>query len=718
MNIRLNAKVISTIPVFIAVNIAAVGIWFFDISSQSMPLILGIIAGGLVDLDNRLTGRLKNVFFTLIAFSISSFIVQLHIGKPIQYIVLMTVLTFIFTMIGAVGQRYSTIAFGSLVVALYTTLTYIPEVNVWFINPVMILCGTLLYSVVTLIVYLFFPNRPVQESVAKAFCALGEYLDTKSCFFDPDEVAEIEKKHLNFAMKNANVVTAFNIVRTALFYRIRGQHRHPRTQRMLRYYFAAQDIHERANSTHFDYQQITEKLKNTDLIFRIQRLLELQAQSCKEITASLRENKPYHFNERVERALLGTLHSFELYRTQHLNDQDELIDIQTLLDNLQSINWQLRQLAQDTTDTEQLAQIHTEQITGLKNISAVIFSHFTFESPLFRHAVRLSIVVFLCCAIVEFFQFNLGYWILLTTVFVCQPNYSATKVRLRQRIIGTILGVVVGSLLPYLNPTLELKQGLVVLTSTLFFFFRSNNYSFSTFFITLQVLLSFDVMGFDTAAALMPRLLDTLLGAAISWFAVSYLWPDWKYLQLDKVSHQALRSDAVYLLHIISQLQFGKSDDLKYRIARRNAHQYAAALSTTLSNMNNEPVKYKAYLQKGFDLLKLNYSLLSYISALGAYRDRMKNLQQTAQFLSGFYPVAKKIIYTLEHIEEIPEAIFNQQQESIETHLKELEKQDMTAEERAVFSLPYQQLNLITQLLPQFYGYFKKEINCERAGAL
>lgn len=117
MNIRLNAKVISTIPVFIAVNIAAVGIWFFDISSQSMPLILGIIAGGLVDLDNRLTGRLKNVFFTLIAFSISSFIVQLHIGKPIQYIVLMTVLTFIFTMIGAVGQRYSTIAFGSLVVA-------------------------------------------------------------------------------------------------------------------------------------------------------------------------------------------------------------------------------------------------------------------------------------------------------------------------------------------------------------------------------------------------------------------------------------------------------------------------------------------------------------------------------------------------------------------------------------------------------------------------
>ena len=105
MNNWLNAKVIAAIPIFIAVNIAAISVWAFNISQQSMPLILGIIAGGLVDLDNRLTGRLKNVFYTLIAFSISSFIVQLNIGKPIQYIALMTALTFIFTMIGAVGQR-------------------------------------------------------------------------------------------------------------------------------------------------------------------------------------------------------------------------------------------------------------------------------------------------------------------------------------------------------------------------------------------------------------------------------------------------------------------------------------------------------------------------------------------------------------------------------------------------------------------------------------
>ncbi|VEH67202.1 YccS/YhfK family integral membrane protein [Rodentibacter pneumotropicus] len=154
-------------------------------------------------------------------------------------------------------------------------------------------------------------------------------------------------------------------------------------------------------------------------------------------------------------------------------------------------------------------------------------------------------------------------------------------------------------------------------------------------------------MGFSTESALIPRILDTLLGSAIAWFGVSYLWPDWKYLQLDKVSRLAIKSDARYLLHITSQLQFSKSDDLKYRIARRNAHEYNAALSTTISNMNSEPMKYQAHLQEGFDLLKINYSLLSYISALGSYRYKMRELQQTTGFLSGFYPTAKKLFTLL-----------------------------------------------------------------------
>ena len=66
-------------------------------------------------------------------------------------------------------------------------------------------------------------------------------------------------------------------------------------------------------------------------------------------------------------------------------------------------------------------------------------------------------------------------------------------------------------------------------------------------------------MGFDTQSALFPRLIDTVLGSAIAWFAVSYLWPDWKYLQLDKVSRQAIQSDAQYFFTLLANCNLVKA---------------------------------------------------------------------------------------------------------------------------------------------------------------
>lgn len=708
INNWLNAKVIATIPVFIAVNIAAFSVWLLDISQQSMPLVLGIIAGGLADLDNRLTGRLKNIFYTLLAFSVSTLSVQLTLGNGIAFTLLMTVITFIFTMIGAVGQRYNTISFGTLVVALYTTLTYQPE-TLWYLNSLLILLGTLLYSITAIVVYLFFPNRPVQDAVAKSFVALAEYLEAKSLFFDPDDIEQLESKQITLAMKNSQLINAFNACRTALFYRIRGQYRHTRTTQMINYYFAAQDIHERANSSYFDYQVLTQQLKNTDLIFRIQRLLELQAQACRDFAQSLQQNTHYSYNARLERAITGVNQSFEHYAQTHQDDTQNTA-IKTLINNLQGVDWQLRHLGQTPESSEthhRWVKIHDDSdVKGFKNIWLTIRSHLSFDSQLFRHAVRLSIVVFVCCTIVEFLQLSRGYWILLTAVFVCQPNYAATKLRLKQRIIGTILGVIIGSLLPYAQPTLELQMGLVVATSTLFFFFRSNNYSFSTFFITLQVLISFNIIGIDIHSALYSRLIDTLAGSFIAWVAVSYLWPDWKYLQLNKVIHQAIQSDGKYLLYIISQLQFGKCDSLQYRIARRKAHEYATALSATMSNMNSDPEKYKDHLQEGFEMLKLNYSLLSYISALGAYRKHIKQIQQNIDFMAEYYPIAKKLIYALEHIESLSQPVFDKLQENIHQSLQQLNEQQGERLSQSEVGIPIQQLNMISQILPHIYVIF------------
>ncbi len=52
----------------------------------------------------------------------------------------------------------------------------------------------------------------------------------------------------------------------------------------------------------------------------------------------------------------------------------------------------------------------------------------------------------------------------------------------------------------------------------------------ATLMATLMVLLIFNLKGAGYAIIL-PRIIDTLIGCAIAWFAVSFIWPDWDFPQ-------------------------------------------------------------------------------------------------------------------------------------------------------------------------------------------
>lgn len=709
----INTKYINTIPVLLSSTVACLIAYFYHWEQYFSPLMLGIIAGGLVDLDNGLTGKLKNLWFTLIAFTISSLSVQITFNYPIIFTITFTALAFVFTMLGAAGNRYRTIAFGTLAVAVYTSLTHDVHAPL-YLNSMLILCGTLLYSGATLLTHIVFPHRPVQESMANTYLALATYLEAKAEFFDPDEAEHLEQQQITLAMNNTRVIDAFNHTRSALFYRMRGQHRHPRTARMLRYYFIAQDIHERISSSHVHYQAFAEQMKHSDLIFRLRRLLRLQAKSCREFAGCLRQNTDFSQNPKLERATQGAIASLEYYAQHATSSEIAPYRVQRLLDNIAHVSMQLAHLGNPATvdletDSEQ-SRIQSAESSGFKGAFRSLRQQSSLHSPTFRHAVRMGIIVLACCTIVqlmhgyhvEYADLSLGYWILLTAVFVCQPNYSATKKRLIQRIIGTVGGVLVGSALPILSLTIEAKLLIVALTITLFFFFRTNKHSYATFFITIQALMAFSIMGMDTTTFFIPRAIDTIVGASIAGAAVYFLWPDWKYLSLEKNASAAISSQAGYLTAVLQELQHGISDNVLYRAARRQSHDKAAALSSTLSDMSSEPDKHANQLSSGFQLLKMNYSLISYISALGAYRDKIQQNSEAEQiFFAYFYPAAEQIVHMLQHINTWQESEFQNAFKTLQQHMEDLRQHTDHSSQSQVL---WQQLMMISELLQPCYS--------------
>ena len=102
-----------------------------------------------------------------------------------------------------------------------------------------------------------------------------------------------------------------------------------------------------------------------------------------------------------------------------------------------------------------------DDIQGFSDLVLKIRQQLTPQSVLFRHAIRIA-VVFAAGYAISLLPFaQHGYWILLTSLFVCQITYFATKSRLKLRTIGTLLGVLLGIPILYFVPSIE---GQLILT--------------------------------------------------------------------------------------------------------------------------------------------------------------------------------------------------------------------------------------------------------------
>ncbi|MBG2710423.1 TIGR01666 family membrane protein [Proteus mirabilis] len=592
----------------------------------TIPLTLGVVAAALTDLDDRLVGRLKNLVITLCCFLLASASIGLLYPYPILFFCGLAISTWGFILLGALGQRYATIAFGALLIAIYTMLG-MPIFPEWYEQPVLLLLGAIWYNSLTLVGHLLFPIRPVQDNLTRCYQQLATYLEAKATLFDPDIEDDYQHSLYNLAMANSQLIDTMNQTKVTLLSRLKGDRGQRSSRFTLHYYFVAQDIHERASSSHVQYQLLSNELRHSDVLFRFQRLLSMQARACEQVAQSILWHKKYQHNPSLERAINYLENA--LNHLKNTTSEPQLITpLNNLLQNLQGIDALLRSISteqyQISHDQKEETQLSDDGLTGWRDIALRIKEHLTPKSALFRHAVRMSLVLCIGYAIIQFFQLDRGYWILLTSLFVCQPNYNATRRRLTLRVSGTIIGILIGFPILYFVPSIEGQLVLIVITGTLFFAFRTIQYAHATLFITLLVLLSFNLLGEGYDIAL-PRIIDTLIGCAIAWFAVSFIWPDWKFRQLPVVIQKTMTNNCYYLDAILIQYYQGKDNSLSYRIARRNAHSSDGELASLISNMSSEPKSYQASQEVAFQLLCLNHTLLSYISALGVHRSKIED---------------------------------------------------------------------------------------------
>ena len=233
-------------------------------------------------------------------------------------------------------------------------------------------------------------------------------------------------------------------------------------------------------------------------------------------------------------------------------------------------------------------------------------------------------MLFIGYIFVQLTDIQYGYWILLTALFVSQPNFNATKRRLYLRIIGTLIGIILGYAILYFIPSIEGQLLLLILSGVLFFELRSKQYAQATAFITILAMINFNLDGLGFAAA-MPRMIDTLIGCALAWFGVSFIFPDWKFRRLPRTIKRSLQAQCDYLSEVVEQYKHGRNNGLNYRVVRRAAHNTDADVASLISTLATEPDFDPAQKAQAFEFLCLNHTFISYIAALGAHREKIQD---------------------------------------------------------------------------------------------
>jgi len=207
-----------------------------------------------------------------------------------------------------------------------------------------------------------------------------------------------------------------------------------------------------------------------------------------------------------------------------------------------------------------------------------------FSSPIFRHAVRLSLALGAGYALTWLVPgLRHGNWILLTIAVIMRASYSATRQRRDQRLFGSLLGCVLAGALLWIgsSPLLIVVQLLAVAVAHAYV---KVDYRLTSVAATIMALLGLHLIDPVEAPPVAARLIDTIIGAGLV-FLFNFVQPQWErqsapglargfLAALRRYADRALRWDA---------------PEQDYRLARKNLMEAFSALGESAGRMRADP---------------------------------------------------------------------------------------------------------------------------------
>ena len=214
---------------------------------------------------------------------------------------------------------------------------------------------------------------------------------------------------------------------------------------------------------------------------------------------------------------------------------------------------------------------------------ATLRASLTPRSVAFRHAVRMAICLSATLALSRALKLPHGYWLPMTAAIVLRADFAATFNFGLLRVLGTVLGLVVTTLLLYLAP--DQPWAHLVLMAALCMTFRylaGAHYGIAVAALTGTVVILLSFEGVASGAAVIDRVINTALGSGIALLAY-VAWPTWERSRARAALATMLDAYVDYLRALAGPTNETRGE---IRTAARTARINAQA---SIERMRNEP---------------------------------------------------------------------------------------------------------------------------------
>jgi len=158
-------------------------------------------------------------------------------------------------------------------------------------------------------------------------------------------------------------------------------------------------------------------------------------------------------------------------------------------------------------------------------VAHIIEQNLTISSEVFQYGLRLAVTLAITAGAARYLSLMDGYWAPMTALLVLKPDVPQTLVRGTARIVGTLAGAALATVIAVaVRPAIVTVALLVIFFAWLGYSVLNVNYATYVLTVTAYVVFLLALGGLSEINVVKFRAIHTVFGGAIALFAYA-LWP-------------------------------------------------------------------------------------------------------------------------------------------------------------------------------------------------